>query len=291
MPVSGLLSRYRNLIDETLDRFLADYPCDVASLKEAMIYAASGGKRLRGALALSVCEELGGQARDALNFALAIEMVQAYSLVHDDLPCMDDDDFRRGKLTCHRKFGEALALLCGDALLTLAFEAASSSPIPRDRVVEGICLLAEAAGASGMVGGQVLDLSLEDGLSGPGIVKRMYRMKTGELFGASAGLGAVAAGACQAVRDAAVAWGRSFGYAYQIIDDLEDAAQGGKEADKDTLVKETSAREAALEAREALEESLALLAPLGDGSVFAAGLSRHYADRLERYMSKFVSDT
>lgn len=276
------LNRYRNLVEEALEGYLRANAC-VPALHEAMVYAASGGKRLRGSLVLGVCEDLGGKAEDALGFAAAVEMVQAYSLVHDDLPCMDDDDMRRGKPTCHKQFGEALALLCGDGLLTLAFDVICSANLPPDRVVEGTKVLARAAGPRGMVGGQVMDLALENGLSGPDPVKKMYRLKTGELFGASACLGAVAAGADANLKEAARAWGLSFGYAYQILDDLEDACEGGKEDSKDTLVKETSAAQAAREAEKAFFLKF-------DASPFATGLARHYRDQLGRYTSEFASD-
>ena len=120
------LERYRTMIDRRLASVPGAFQCDPV-LKDAMSYALDGGKRLRGSILLSFCEALGGLAEDAMQFAAAIEMIHAYSLVHDDLPCMDDDDFRRGKPSCHKQFGYATALLAGDALLTAAFEEAASS--------------------------------------------------------------------------------------------------------------------------------------------------------------------
>jgi geranylgeranyl diphosphate synthase type II len=151
------LGGLKRAIDEAIEAAVDGYRCDVPLIREAMAYSTEGGKRLRGAIVLSTYKSLGGDG-DAMPFALAIEMIQAYSLVHDDLPCMDDAEMRRGRPACHRKFGEAMGVLAGDALLTLAFETAASADLPPYRVVEGIKALAYGAGAAGMVGGQVLDL-------------------------------------------------------------------------------------------------------------------------------------
>jgi geranylgeranyl diphosphate synthase type II len=269
----------RKAIDEAMEGALLGYPCDVPLIREAMVYSAEGGKRLRGAIVLSTYKDLGGDG-DAMHFALAIEMIQAYSLVHDDLPCMDDAEMRRGRPACHKKFGEAMGVLAGDALLTLAFETAASSDLPPYRVVEGIKALAYGAGAAGMVGGQVLDLQPEAircgacpggpsangraGAAGPSDsdspgdladpenladrVRLMYRLKTGRLFETAAKLGAILAGAPAATVERAAEAGMHFGFAFQILDDIEDAAQGGVEEDKDTLLKRISLEKAREEA-------------------------------------------
>lgn len=227
----GDLARFRTMIDRRLASVPAAFECDPV-LKDAMAYALEGGKRLRGSILLSFYEAFGGAAEDGLGFAAAMEMIQAYSLVHDDLPCMDDDDFRRGKPSCHKQFGYATALLAGDALLTAAFEVAAlsvaqpsahSSTLPPERVARGIAILAAAAGPAGMVGGQVLDLAAEGRAMEFEQVTEVYALKTGALFQAAARLGAVLAGASREIEDAAARWGSFFGLAFQALDDVEDA--------------------------------------------------------------------
>jgi geranylgeranyl pyrophosphate synthase len=493
------LERYKAIIDSALEEYLSGFRTDAPVLREAMLYAAMGGKRLRGAIVLAVCEELGGDIQDALGLAMAVEMVHAYSLVHDDLPCMDDDDMRRGKPSCHKKYGEALALLCGDALLTAAFEVAATSagasvPVfsvadstvsgqpnvsapeisdptapgtanaadptaPRtanaaepeipDPAVHGqpdptapgtanaaeptapgtanavasevtsdrrgpstgsilgalstagriraIQVLASAAGADGMVAGQVLDLGLGGDLKAADGVGHMYRLKTGRLFEAAAKMGAIAAlasdeairvvapmggmastgsdeassvvtptgaagatapdepfrsraagesinaapqastisfGASDEVREASAqagtitsgvtgeatqdsaqrgaissgaseevgkastrlgtttfemseevvqaagCWGLSFGYAFQIADDLDDMDDMEAEAGKTTLAQLTSAQDARKEAVKSLRASLAALFKLPGKPTFLEALSSRYLDSL-----------
>ena len=221
----------------------------------------------------------------AMGFAVALEMIQAYSLVHDDLPCMDDDDYRRGKPSCHKQFGEALALLCGDALLTMAFECMlSSKNIPPERRLWAAREIAKAAGPLGMVGGQVLDLLLE-GQTGasdiPGEIRSMYRMKTGALFRCSAMAGAILAGASASVVDLCGSWGDLFGYACQIIDDIEDSGAGGKEQDKNTLLKTMRVSETCMEARHSLTKSIEAASAVFPGQALIKELSGMYLSRLE----------
>ena len=289
------LDRYRALIEARLSDIASAWLTE-PTLKDAMVYALEAGKKLRGAILLSFCEGLGGRTEEALGFAAALEMVHAYSLVHDDLPCMDNDDFRRGKPSCHRQFGFATALLAGDALLAAAFEAAASpgpsglpgpsgswgSPaqaaagLPPGAVARAILVLSRAAGPSGMVAGQVLDLALEGKVTCPARVREMYVLKTGALFEASARIGAILAGAGEEAERAAGEWGSRFGYAYQILDDLEDQEQSGKEQEKDTLARETSPQAARREAARALGESLSSLQVLGRAARFAEELTRAY---------------
>jgi len=272
------LERYRFLIDTAMRKYFENIEPFAPALKDAMVYAAIGGKRLRGATVLAVHEELGGNVEDAIGLSIAMEMVHAYSLVHDDLPCMDNDDTRRGKPTCHRKYGEALALLCGDALLTAAFEAAASSGnLPDSRRLRAIQILANAAGAAGMVAGQVLDLGLDGDLADAGSVARMYRLKTGKLFEASARMGAVAAGAPDDIIEAAGSWGLYFGYAFQIVDDLDDMEA---EEEKTTLARVTSCKEAGEEAEKSLRASLEALSPFSAKPSFLESLSSRYLDLL-----------
>ncbi|MGE5580382.1 MAG: polyprenyl synthetase family protein [Bacillota bacterium] len=279
----AVLYRYKDMIDSRLHELSKNFGPEPV-LVEAMSYALDGGKRLRGAILLSFSEALGGSPDDALDFAAALEMIQAYSLVHDDLPCMDNDDFRRGKPSCHKQFGYATALLAGDALLTAAFEVAASSAatsprLPSDRIVRAITVLSQAAGPAGMVGGQVLDLAMEGRALGADRVREMYNLKTGALFQAAARIGAVLAGASQDQEEAAARWGSLFGYAFQVLDDLEDASQSQTEEEKDTLVRETSPDDARKEAEEALTAALTALERFGGRDTLARHLTAEYLKR------------
>jgi geranylgeranyl diphosphate synthase type II len=196
-------------------------------LRAAMRYAALGpGKRLRPLLVLLGCEAVGGDWFRALPAAVAVECVHAFSLVHDDLPAMDDDDYRRGRLTTHRKFGEALGVLSGDALLAFAFEELAmleGAGVPLARVIDAVRRLARASGAADLVGGQALDMAAEGRRVTPGRVEEIHTRKTGALMGASLALGAIAGGAdarTAAILDDA---GRLLGFAFQIHDDLLNA--------------------------------------------------------------------
>jgi geranylgeranyl diphosphate synthase type II len=199
----------------------------------------AGGKRLRPLLAVLACEACGGSPGEALPAAVAIEMVHTYSLIHDDLPAMDDDDFRRGRPTCHREFGEALAILAGDALLTRAFEVLCESLPP---AVAAACCgdLARAAGPSGMVAGQVADLEAESsGVRDAAELEGIHRRKTGALLRSALTLGGRIAGAEPAVLEALAGYGRDVGLAFQIVDDLldiaGDPAKMGKGTRKDAV--------------------------------------------------------
>lgn len=196
----------------------------VTRLREAMLYSLqAGGKRLRPALCLAFAS-LGGLPEDrAVPFAAAIEMIHTYSLIHDDLPAMDNDDFRRGKPSCHKQFGEACAILAGDALLTDAFAIAAESDVPAKALLRGLAALATAAGSEGMVGGQMLDMEYT-GL--PDIrreqIATMQAMKTGALIRASCVCGALLASAPESIQTAAQTYGASLGLAFQIADDILD---------------------------------------------------------------------
>ena len=189
-----------------------------------MRYAAlAPGKRIRPLLVLTTCEALGGVWRRALPAAAALELVHAFSLVHDDLPALDDDDFRRGRPTAHRRYGEALALLAGDALLALAFETLgglSRSGVSAARVAEAQRLLARASGSRELVGGQVLDLEAEGRRCSPREVRAIHQRKTGALTGVALALGALVAGAGAPRVRRMERLGRNLGVAFQIQDDL-----------------------------------------------------------------------
>ncbi len=213
------MDKYIKLINSALDSYLPDSD-DIVS--QAMRYSVeNGGKRVRPSLLLAFCELCSGDVKKALPFACALEMIHTYSLIHDDLPCMDDDDFRRGKPSCHIKFGYEYALLAGDALLTLAFETALKAELPAELVVKATKELAIASGWAGMVGGQVIDLQNEGKQVKVEDVIKMYNLKTGELIRAACVIGCIAAGAVSKVPYATV-YAHSVGLAFQIKDDILD---------------------------------------------------------------------
>ena len=202
-----------------------------ADLYDAMNYSLlAGGKRLRPILVLEACRLCGGEVESALPFACAVEMIHTYSLIHDDLPCMDDDDLRRGKPTNHKVYGEATAVLAGDALLTAAFEMALSAPdLPPQRVMEATRCLARAAGAAGMVGGQALDMAGEGHALALSDLEELQALKTGALITASVEMGCILAGGSGGAREALVRYARKLGLAFQIRDDMLDVT--GSEAE------------------------------------------------------------
>jgi len=206
-----------------------------ADLYDAMRYSLlAGGKRLRPLLTLEVCRMCGGQAETALPFACAVEMIHTYSLIHDDLPCMDDDDLRRGRPTNHKVYGEALAVLAGDALLTAAFETAAEHGTSLDagQALEICACLGRAAGGRGMVGGQVLDIAGEDRTLSISEVEELQRLKTGALISSAAEIGCIVAGGSSEDRAAVRQYAQHLGLAFQIRDDILDV-----EGDKAVLGK------------------------------------------------------
>ena len=191
---------------------------------EAMEYSASaGGKRIRPLLVLEFCSLCGGRWEDALPFAAAIEMVHTYSLIHDDLPCMDDDDLRRGRPSCHVQFGEATALLAGDGLLTDAFETLTGAELPAERIVRAVQILSGHSGVRGMIGGQELDLENEGKPELPlSVLTKTDEKKTADLLIAACQLGVAAAGGTKEDFAAAEKYGYALGIAFQIVDDILD---------------------------------------------------------------------
>ena len=229
-PAAAVAPPHRSLADAFeiyfRDAFYERCPAP-PRLRQAMRHAALGpGKRLRPLLVLLACDAVGGDWFRALPAAVAVECVHAFSLVHDDLPAMDDDDYRRGRLTTHKKYGEALGVLAGDALLAFAFEELAmleGAGVPAERVVDAFRRLAHASGADDLVGGQALDMAAEGRRAGVGQVESIHTRKTGALMGACLALGGIAGGAeprTVAVLDDA---GRLLGFAFQIHDDLLNA--------------------------------------------------------------------
>ena len=188
-------------------------------LFEAMRYSLlAGGKRIRPVFVMAFCRLCCGNAEQAMPFAAAVEMIHTYSLIHDDLPCMDNDDFRRGKPTNHKIYGEAQAVLAGDALLTAAFEAMTLASIPAEHVVRAVRILAAAAGERGMVGGQVLDMGPHDAA----LLSGIHTLKTGAVIRAACQLGVVAGDGSEELEHAAIAYADAVGLAFQIRDDMLD---------------------------------------------------------------------
>jgi geranylgeranyl diphosphate synthase type II len=242
------IALYREYIERYLQDFYQQWQDEPQTrLYDAISYSLlAGGKRLRPILAFEFCRLCGREWQVAAPFAAAVEMIHTYSLIHDDLPCMDNDDFRRGRPTNHKVYGEAMAVLSGDALLTDAFCAAAMVKLPNPAdMATAIGVLSECAGSHGMVGGQVLDIMSEERLLSEQEVLDIQSRKTGALIRAACALGAIAGGATQAQFDAACQFAAALGLAFQIRDDMldvigsqEEMGKGvGTDANKNTFVR------------------------------------------------------
>jgi len=261
IDVQAALRAYAKDFEAALPRFL---PKGDAPVSQAMRYGMeAGGKRIRPALALAFCALFGGEKDRAMPVAAAVEMVHGYSLIHDDLPCMDDDDFRRGRPSCHKQFGEATALLAGDALLTEAFACIADSDFPPQARCRAISLLAKAAGAGGMIAGQQLDMLYEETPVTRARLEEMNRKKTGALLSAACLLGCVAAGAGVPQSFAAARYADYLGLLFQITDDLLDAGEEPGKATWVSLLGQDGARAAALEYATAARKAIAIHAKEG----------------------------
>jgi geranylgeranyl diphosphate synthase type II len=242
MELKAYLSERGKIIDRALDRFLPKARVKPPTIHKAMRYSLfAGGKQLRPALTLAAAEACGGEYTHALPAACAVECIHTYSLIHDDLPCMDDDDLRRGRPTNHKVYGEAMATLAGDGLLTDAFKVlarcAAFSAVSASAMIETISELADAAGSAGMVGGQVIDLMGEGRDLTLAQLEVLHGKKTGALFVASLGGGARLGGGTAQQIAALREYGQKLGLAFQVADDLLDvestAEQIGKRTHKD----------------------------------------------------------
>ena len=227
MNFKEYLQHRKLMIDAALEHWVPgenEFPPQVHKAMHYSLFA--GGKRLRPILTLASAETVGGQISDALPIACSLELIHTYSLIHDDLPCMDDDDLRRGKPTNHKVFGEALALLAGDALLTEAFSLATRPDLMKEispgRRIRALGLLARAAGSLGMVGGQTMDILSQGKKIESALLEYIHTHKTGALIAASVGVRAVIGGASVREYKALNRYGEKLGLAFQIIDDLLD---------------------------------------------------------------------
>lgn len=284
------IALFRGLIESSLDRYTRfedDCPKHLADAIRYVLLAP--GKRIRPALVLAAAKICGGQIEAALPSACAVEMIHNYSLVHDDLPAMDDDDVRRGRPTCHRQFDEATAILVGDALIPLAFEIIARETRPTDVALRSIQVLAQASGATALVGGQAEDLSQQFSKPDYHVLEQIHRRKTGALLTASLELGALSAQADKKSLDSLKIYGKHLGLAFQIADDLLDlkgsqdkmGKKTGKDSDRGKLtypavlgVTESEAR-----AQEMAEAAIAALKPFGSAAAPLQQLAHFVVNR------------
>jgi len=294
MDLKDYLKNRSALVDQAMERWLPGEDVLPRSLHQAMRYSVfAGGKRLRPILMIAACESVGGHARQVLHAACAMEMIHTYSLVHDDLPAMDDDDFRRGRPTNHKVYGEATAILAGDALLTEAFrllaDAEHNLSIPPARALKVIELVARYAGSQGMVGGQVVDMESEGREIDFPTLEYIHTHKTGGLILASVQVGALLGGAGDSQITAIKRFGGAAGLAFQIADDILDVVgdqeQLGKNIGSDqargkaTYPAVLGLDEARQRADELCDIAVAALAPLGEPAETLQGLARYIVNR------------
>ncbi len=292
---AAAMEALRREVDEALERALPPESAWPATIHRAVRYSLfAGGKRIRPVLVLAAGEAVGGARAELMPLACAVEMVHTYSLVHDDLPAMDDDDLRRGKPTSHKVFGEAIAILAGDALLTRAFHLLAEVPDGWDdprvrRRLRAAAVLGEACGTTGLIGGQVMDLESEGKAIDAEALERLHRAKTGALLSACVVGGAILGGAVAEDLSRMGRYASAIGLAFQVVDDVldatEDAAHLGKTAGKDAKArKATYVSVHGLDRARALagslrEEALAAVLPLGPRGDLLAAIARLVVDR------------
>jgi geranylgeranyl diphosphate synthase, type II len=293
--VAPAMEDLRAAVEEALDRALPPESAWPATIHRAVRYSLfAGGKRVRPLLVLAAGEAVGGRREELMPLACAVEMVHTYSLVHDDLPAMDDDDLRRGKPTSHKVFGEAIAILAGDALLTRAFHLMAEVPEGWDeerlrRRVRAAAVLGEACGTAGLIGGQVMDLEAEGRATSAPDLECLHRAKTGALLSACVRGGAILGGAGAEELARLSRYASAVGLAFQVVDDVldatEDAARLGKTAGKDEAARKATyvsvhglerAREVAASLR---QEALEALVPLGPRGELLGAIARLVVDR------------
>jgi geranylgeranyl diphosphate synthase type II len=284
------LADRRRLVESALEDYLPAETEPPETLHQAMRYAVlNGGKRLRPILVLAAAEVCGGQTQATLPATVAMEFVHCYSLVHDDLPAMDDDDLRRGRPTCHKAYGEAMAILVGDALLTLAFEVLTTNVADSALAGQLVKELSRAAGHAGMVAGQVVDMLSEGSEPSEDVLDYIHTNKTGALITAALRLGALTADAAPEQLSALTDFGRRIGLAFQIADDILDVTSTvedlGKSAQKDldrgklTFPALVGVEESRRRAAELVEAAATSLGPFGDHARFLQGLASFVVTR------------
>ncbi len=296
MNAAQHLEYWAKRVEASLDALLPPEQAAPPVIHRAMRYSTlGGGKRLRGVLAVTACQAAGGDPERALPLAAALEMIHAYSLIHDDLPCMDDADLRRGKPSCHKVFGEAMALLAGDALLTHAFWVLGRLPelagAPAHAALAIVNEVGAAASTAGLIGGQVADLEGEgraEQITGD-VLQAIHERKTGALFRASLRTGALLGHPSAEVLAALTRYGEELGLAFQITDDIldvvGDAASMGKRAGQDQQRQKATypalfgLERARTMAAEAIERACAAVEPLGDAGSLLADLVRWLGSR------------
>ena len=291
MELNRYLVARQKEVDRALDRFLPKESTPPATIHKAMRYSLfAGGKRLRPILCLAAAEACGGEINPALPLACAVECIHTYSLIHDDLPSMDNDDLRRGRPTCHKVFGEGIAVLAGDALLTIAFEIAATVRLPRRySLPEVFSEIASAAGSQKLIAGQVADLEAEGRRLNRAQLRYIHENKTAALLTASVRLGAMTANATAKQLAAITNFGRALGLAFQVIDDILDVTQTseklGKSAGKDIAAKKATypavigLEKSRVEARRLTSKAHRALESLGDRAVVLRALADYLLRR------------
>jgi geranylgeranyl diphosphate synthase type II len=293
--IQKTLEAHRQRVEDALERALPPLAAWPETIHRAVRYSLfAGGKRIRPLLVMAAGDAVGAAHDETVPLACAVEMIHTYSLIHDDLPAMDNDDLRRGKPTSHKVFGEAIAILAGDALLTRAFHLLAEVPPGSDatravRRLRAIAILGEAAGTTGLIGGQVEDLESERRAVDAPTLERLHRAKTGALLGACVRGGATLGGADEETLARLERYASAVGLAFQVVDDVLDATetaeQLGKTAGKDSKAdKATYVRVHGLErsralAQELLSQALDAVAPLGARGHALASLARQIVDR------------
>jgi geranylgeranyl diphosphate synthase type II len=280
MKLSSFFEEDRLAVEAALERLLPANSATPSSIHTAMRYSVfAGGKRMRPILCLESARIFSSDVTPALHPACAIEFIHTYSLIHDDLPALDNDDLRRGKPTCHKKFGEAIAILAGDALLTLAFESIGATPVPAERRVSILTEVASAAGTiNGMVGGQVADVEAEGKRIDPQMLEYIHRSKTAALIRASITSGALCAGAGPDDVARLRRFGETIGWAFQVTDDILDVEESSAALGK-TAGKDIAQQKATYPAVYGLERSHAIAKELATNAI--AELAP-YSDRAAR---------
>lgn len=290
MSAESLLLKYSRVFDEHIGKFIPENNVVYSSVINAVNHSLSaGGKRIRPALLMEFCRIFSDDFGVSVPAACAIEMIHTYSLIHDDLPCMDNDDFRRGKPSCHIAFGEDIALLAGDGLQSLAFETMAKMDADSDEIVKSIACLAERCGINGMVGGQVIDLESENKQIPLDTLILLQRLKTGKLIEAAVKIGCILGGASDDEIDLCLKYAENIGLAFQIRDDILDVIGdrellgkpigSDKEENKSTFLSFLSIEDAENKICELTKAAKEFLAFLGDKANDLCDLADYLAYR------------